>query len=55
MHIENDIDLTAHEMDNTEISMRILSDVNSGEYFYTDLNGFQVPLYLVMRDRERKK
>ena len=42
MHIENDIDLTAHEMDNTEISMRILSDVNSGEYFYTDLNGFQV-------------
>jgi len=42
VHIENDIDLTAHEMDNTEISMRILSDVNSGEYFYTDLNGFQM-------------
>ena len=42
MHIENDIDLTAREMDNVEISLSINSDVQSGDYFYTDLNGFQV-------------
>ena len=30
-------------MDNNEISMRIDTDLKSGDYFYTDLNGFQVP------------
>jgi len=42
VHIENDIDLTARDMDNVEISLSISSDVQSGDYFYTDLNGFQV-------------
>jgi len=42
LHIQNDIDLTTSQMDNNEISMRIETDIKSGEYFYTDLNGFQM-------------
>jgi len=42
IHIENDIDLTSRDKDNTEISLRISSDVQSGDIFFTDLNGFQM-------------
>ena len=41
--IKNDIDLTSPAMNNREIGMRISSDLNSGDVFFTDLNGFQVP------------
>jgi len=40
--IENDIDLTSDGMNNREISMRISSNVGSGDTFFTDLNGFQM-------------
>ena len=40
--IENDIDLTSASMNNREIAMRISSNLNSGDVFFTDLNGFQV-------------
>lgn len=40
--IENDIDLTSPAMNNREIGMRISSDLNSGDVFFTDLNGFQM-------------
>merc|ERR1712200_222767 len=42
LHIHNDIDLTSPQMDHGEISMRISSNIASGENFYTDLNGFQM-------------
>ena len=39
-------------MDNNEISMRIETDIKSGEYFYTDLNGFQVlPMAVSVRGK----
>jgi len=40
--IENDIDLTSESMNNKEISMRVSSNVGSGNVFFTDLNGFQM-------------
>eukprot|EP00090_Calanus_glacialis_P032783 TRINITY_DN5430_c0_g1_i1.p1 TRINITY_DN5430_c0_g1~~TRINITY_DN5430_c0_g1_i1.p1 ORF type:complete len:555 (-),score=152.24 TRINITY_DN5430_c0_g1_i1:333-1997(-) len=40
--IENDIDLTSDGMNNREISMRVSSNVGSGDVFFTDLNGFQM-------------
>lgn len=42
LRIENDIDLTSQTMNNREIAMRISSDIQSDDLFYTDLNGFQV-------------
>ena len=39
LHINNDIDV--RQMKNTEVAMRITSDLASGDEFYTDLNGFQ--------------
>ena len=36
------MDLTNENMNNKEISMRVSSDLQSGDTFYTDLNGFQV-------------
>ena len=38
----NEIDLSSTSMDNVEISMRVSSGLQSGDTFYTDLNGFQV-------------
>ena len=42
LSIQNDIDLTSRRMDNSEISMRFTSGIDSKDIFYTDLNGFQV-------------
>ncbi len=30
------------DQNNKELAMRLLTDIQSGETFYTDLNGFQV-------------
>lgn len=50
---------------NTEYGMQFLSGVNSGNNFYTDLNGFQVSTdwfffcffnkYLLFNERERER
>uniref|UniRef100_A0A1B0CQQ4 Alpha-mannosidase n=1 Tax=Lutzomyia longipalpis TaxID=7200 RepID=A0A1B0CQQ4_LUTLO len=40
LEIRNLVDIG--DMGNTEIVMRFLTPINSGEFFYTDLNGFQV-------------
>ena len=45
LHVENDIDLTSETMNNKEIAMKIVSDIQSEDLFYTDLNGFQVCLF----------
>ena len=45
LHIENDIDLTSQTMNNREIAMKISSDIQSEDLFYTDLNGFQVGIF----------
>jgi len=42
LHVENDIDLTSESMNNKEIAMKIVSDIQSEDLFYTDLNGFQM-------------
>ncbi|XP_023340187.1 alpha-mannosidase 2 isoform X2 [Eurytemora carolleeae] len=42
LSIQNDIDLTSRRMDNSEISMRFTSGIDSKDIFYTDLNGFQM-------------
>jgi len=42
IQIENQVDLTSEGMNNAEISMRVRSTVESGDAFYTDLNGFQM-------------
>jgi len=42
IQVENQIDLTSEGLNNKEISMRISSNIASGENFYTDLNGFQM-------------
>ena len=41
LQIENQIDLSSSR-GNEEISMRVSSTVDSGDTFFTDLNGFQV-------------
>jgi len=48
--IQNDMDLTNENMNNKEISMRVSSDLQSGDTFYTDLNGFQ----MIKRKRYKK-
>ncbi|XP_053687178.1 alpha-mannosidase 2 [Sabethes cyaneus] len=40
VEIRNLVDIG--ERENTEIVMRISTNINSGEYFYTDLNGMQI-------------
>ena len=41
VHVRNDVDVR-NGYDNKEIVMRIRSDVESHDKFYTDLNGFQM-------------
>ena len=41
VHIRNDVDVR-NKFDNKEIAMRFTSDIQSGDKFYTDLNGFQI-------------
>lgn len=31
---------------NKELAMRLVTDIQSGEVFYTDLNGFQVSIIM---------
>lgn len=40
LEIRNLVDIG--ERENTEIVMRISTNINSGEYYYTDLNGMQI-------------
>ena len=42
LHIENVVSLTGEAYNNVEIAMRVSSNVDSGETFFTDLNGFQM-------------
>jgi len=42
IQLMNEIDLSSTSMDNVEISMRVSSGLQSGDTFYTDLNGFQM-------------
>ena len=46
----NEIDLSSTSMDNVEISMRVSSGLQSGDTFYTDLNGFQVHVIEIGRE-----
>ncbi len=48
VQIDNLVDVKT--MNNQELAMRINSDVNSGEDFFTDLNGFQ----MIRRKRRSK-
>lgn len=50
IQIENQIDLTSESMNNHEIAMRITSNLQSKDTFYTDLNGFQ----MIRRTRYQK-
>ena len=38
--ISNEVDI--RKMSNQELVMRINTDIKSGDYFFTDLNGFQM-------------
>lgn len=40
LQIDNLVDVSG--MNNQELAMRISSDVDSGDEFHTDLNGFQI-------------
>ncbi len=40
LEIDNEIDI--RRFDNSEIAMRLTTDLNSGDHFFTDLNGFQM-------------
>ncbi|XP_053373458.1 alpha-mannosidase 2-like isoform X2 [Mercenaria mercenaria] len=42
VHVENYVDISNKYWDNTELVMRIETSINSGEYFCTDSNGFQL-------------
>jgi len=42
LQIENIVSLTGEAYNNVEIAMRVSSNVDSGETFFTDLNGFQM-------------
>lgn len=41
VHVVNLVDIRSNH-DNKELAMRLNSDVESGDNFYTDLNGFQM-------------
>jgi len=41
LQIDNDVDI--RHFDNSEIAMRLNTDLKSGDEFFTDLNGFQEP------------
>ena len=41
VQIDNLVDVS--QMNNQEVAMRVSTDVDSGEEFFTDLNGFQGP------------
>ena len=41
LHVRNVVDVRKG-FKNQEIAMRIVSDIQSGDKFYTDLNGFQM-------------
>lgn len=44
------IDITTmvdiRDQTNKELAMRLVTDIQSGDVFYTDLNGFQVSFFL---------
>ena len=40
LQIDNEVDI--RHFDNSEIAMRLTTDLKSGDHFYTDLNGFQM-------------
>jgi hypothetical protein len=42
VQINNEVNIVETEQDNIEMSMRINTDIESEDTFYTDLNGFQV-------------
>jgi hypothetical protein len=42
VQINNEVNIVETEQDNIEMSMRINTDIESQDTFYTDLNGFQV-------------
>jgi hypothetical protein len=42
--INNEVNIVETEQDNIEMSMRINTDIESHDTFYTDLNGFQVTI-----------
>jgi len=50
LQIENDIALTNEAYNNVEISMRVSTDIDSEDTFFTDLNGFQ----MIKRKRYKK-
>ena len=39
VHIDNNVDIRS--MNNAEMAMRFTTNLNTGEEFFTDLNGFQ--------------
>ena len=40
VHIDNSVNITAYK--NTELALRVTTDINNENIFYTDNNGFQV-------------
>jgi len=44
VHVTNHVDIHSH--DNLEVVLKLETDVKNSGYFYTDLNGFQVSIYL---------
>jgi hypothetical protein len=50
VQINNEVNIVETEQDNIEMSMRINTDIESEDTFYTDLNGFQV-----IRNRGKEK
>ena len=40
LQIDNEVDI--RRFDNSEIAMRLTTDMKTGDYFATDLNGFQM-------------
>lgn len=49
IHIENVINMNSERWDNMELALRLETDVdNDQHHFCTDMNGFQVDLYLIV-------